>query len=48
MVRGQPFLIKAFRREKVKVAGEIDAVDATTKDKSWESHLVFTLRAFGN
>lgn len=28
MVRGQTFLLKALRREKVKVAGEINAVDA--------------------
>lgn len=32
----------------MKVAGEIDAVDAVTKDKAWQSHLVFTLVAFGN
>lgn len=28
--------------------GEIDAVDVVAKDKTWQSHLVFTLEAFGN
>jgi len=33
----------------MKVAGEIDAVGAATKDKAWQLHLlVFTLAAFGN
>lgn len=30
----------------MKVAGEIDAVGAATKDKAWQSQLLFILVAF--
>lgn len=37
MVRGAALLLQAFKREEMKVAGEIDAVGAATKDKAWQS-----------
>lgn len=34
VVRGAALLLQAFKREEIKVAGEIDAVGAATKDKA--------------